>query len=406
MATIFDNIETYLDKELQKYLTTTSHCDFCVGFFRLSGWDIIAPFIEHYDGMEDNSCRLLIGMNNNLGDYGLSNNFPMDNQRAKEMKIKAIASFIDQLQKERTSNYKEAALRKLIEQIKLQKVQIKLHLCFTLHAKLYILYGKNRQIKTPDTAYLGSSNLTYAGLKQQGELNTDIEESDAVNKLKNWFINRWEDNFSLDISKEITEIIEQSWAGTVPKLPYHIFLKMVYHLSKDARQGMNEFRLPKKFKTQLLDFQVSAVQLTAKLIQKRNGAILGDVVGLGKTITASAIAKIFEEDFGYRTLIICPKNLKKMWEAYKQEYELHADVISISKVDEELKHLRTYKLVIIDESHNLRNRESQKYGHIFRYLQEKQSFIAFGYALQQIIFGFSQSVAFVYSRRPRFGHNA
>ena len=60
--------------------------------------------------------------------------------------------------------------------------------------------------------------------------------------------------------------------------------------------------------------------------------LIGDVVGLGKTLMATAVARIFEDDYGLETLIICPKNLVKMWEGYRDQYRLRARVLSISRV--------------------------------------------------------------------------
>ena len=56
--------------------------------------------------------------------------------------------------------------------------------------------------------------------------------------------------------------------------------------------------------------------------------LIGDVVGLGKTLMATALARIFEDDYGLETLIICPKNLVKMWEDYRDQYRLRARVLS------------------------------------------------------------------------------
>jgi SNF2 family DNA or RNA helicase len=72
--------------------------------------------------------------------------------------------------------------------------------------------------------------------------------------------------------------------------------------------------------------------------------VIGDVVGLGKTITATALAKLFEDDFFLETLIICPKNLVEMWEEYAHKYQLRAKVISQSKVQNHLPNLRRYRL--------------------------------------------------------------
>src|ERR1019366_7399654 len=123
---------------------------------------------------------------------------------------------------------------------------------------------------------------------------------------------------------------------------YHIYLKMVYHLSQEARSGISEFNIPKIFEKQLLPFQSEAVRIAAKKLHKRDGVMVGDVVGLGKTITACAIAKLFEEDFRYNTLIICPKNLVEMWEHYVIKYKMRAKVISLSKLTTELPKLKQY----------------------------------------------------------------
>ena len=136
---------------------------------------------------------------------------------------------------------------------------------------------------------------------------------------------------------------------------------MAYHLSNEARAGLAEFRIPKVFGDRLFDFQAAAVKIAAHHLNKRNGVLIGDVVGLGKTLMATAVARIFEDDYGLETLIICPKNLVPMWEDYVYQYQLRARVLSISRVLGELPKLRRYRLVVIDESHNLRNREGRRY---------------------------------------------
>ncbi len=97
--------------------------------------------------------------------------------------------------------------------------------------------------------------------------------------------------------------------------------------------------------------------------------MIGDVVGLGKTMMATALARMFEDDLGYETLIICPKNLEPMWERYRTEYGLRGKVLPISQVTKKLPDLRRYRLVLIDESHNLRNREGRRYRAIADYIR-------------------------------------
>ena len=170
-----------------------------------------------------------------------------------------------------------------------------------------------------------------------------------------------------------SQIIQESWAREQPLPPYHIYLKMAYHLSQEARFGLTEFRIPRDFGHKLFDFQVAAVKIAAHHLNKRDGVLIGDVVGLGKTLMATALARIFEDDQDLETLIICPKNLVSMWEDYRQQYRLRAKVLSISRVIQELPQLRRYRLVLIDESHNLRNRLGKRYRAIQEYIRENES---------------------------------
>lgn len=85
--------------------------------------------------------------------------------------------------------------------------------------------------------------------------------------------------------------------------------------------GVKEFSLPPEFRKELFDFQQTAVKIAARHLhnEKRGGAMIGDVVGLGKTITACAIAKLYENTYGSNTLIVCPANLQEMWKKYRQK---------------------------------------------------------------------------------------
>jgi superfamily II DNA or RNA helicase len=221
---------------------------------------------------------------------------------------------------------------------------------------------------------LGSSNLTFAGLSSQGELNIDVLDSDAAKKLSKWFDDRWEDRWCIAISDELAEIIETSWAGEQQeRLPYHVYIKMAYHLSQEARTGLLEFRIPKDFGNLLFDFQTAAVKIAAHHLNKRDGVLIGDVVGLGKTLMATAIARIFEDDYDLETLIICPKNLVEMWEGYRVQFRLRACVLSSSMADRHLPDMKRYRIVVLDESHNMRNREGKRYKAIQEYIQKNES---------------------------------
>ena len=377
MPRIFDNIEQSLLPALRDTLGLADRADFCVGYFNLRGWKQIDSYVEQWSGGPGRTCRLLVGMQR-LPQEELREAMSLirtdsdiDNQTAIRIKKRLAEEFRDQLTVGVPTNEDEAGLRRLAAQIRAKKVVVKLFLRHQLHAKLYLLFRPDPV--SPTVAYLGSSNLTFAGLSKQGELNVDVVDYDACNKLASWFEGRWNDKFCLDISQELVEIIETSWAGSAPIPPYHIYVKMAYHLSQEARAGLTEFRIPRDFGNRLFEFQKAAVKIAAHHLNKRGGVLIGDVVGLGKTLMATALARIFEDDHDVETLIICPKNLIPMWEDYREQYRLRGKVLSITRVQNELPDLRRYRLVLIDESHNLRNRNGKRYRALAEYIQSNDS---------------------------------
>ncbi len=376
MPRIFDNIENHLVDALNQSLEVSCRSDFCVGYFNLRGWKEVGDHIDHWSGEENNRCRLLIGMQKLPQElirdfFSLKREDMIDNKLAVEIRNKLAEEFKEQLTIGIPTDRDEIGLRKLSKQIKDRKVVVKLFLAHSLHAKLYLLFRDDKI--NPVTGYLGSSNLTLAGLSKQGELNVDVLDHDATEKLAKWFEERWNDKWCIDISKELAEIIDTSWAAERLVSPYHVYLKMAYHLSQEAIAGITQFKVSKEFEKQLFEFQQKAVLIAARHLHKRGGVVIGDVVGLGKTFTATALARIFEDDFFLETLIICPKNLCKMWEDYAHKYRLRAKVLSYSLTLKKLPNLRRYRLLILDESHNLRNREGKRYKAIQEYIQLNDS---------------------------------
>src|SRR5579885_2038603 len=377
MPQIFDNIKAQLLPELRKALAASYRADFCVGYFNLRGWGLVSDLVDEWQGGDGACCRVLVGMQRLPQDElrtALSlvhDDGTLDNATATRLKKQMAEEFRHQLTIGAPTNKDEAALRCLAEQLRAKKVVVKLFLKHPLHAKLYLLYRHDPL--NPKLAYLGSSNLTLSGLSLQGELNIDVPDHDAADKLEKWFNDRWTDHWCLDISDELAAILAESWAREDLIPPYHVYLKMAYHLCRDAREGVSEFQIPRDFGNRLFDYQVAAVKIASQHLNKQGGVLIGDVVGLGKTLMATAVARIFQDDQGTEALILCPKNLVPMWEDYVHQYRLLARVLSITRVETELPKLRRYRLVVIDESHNLRNREGVRYRAIQDYITKNDS---------------------------------
>ena len=375
MPNIYDNIDLLLLPTLQGAMNTATHADFCVGYFNLRGWKELSACVEPWSGGAKAQARVLVGMQRlpqeearRLNSF-LKRNDDMDGETARRFKQTLAIEFRKQLEQgpSKTSDQKE--LLRLAEQLEAKKVAVKLHCRHALHAKLYLLHLKNTLF--PQIGFLGSSNLTYSGLGGNGELNVDVKEDDACLKLSSWFNERWDDRFSLDISAELAEILRESWI--VPRSPYHVYLKMAYHLSQEAREGEELFSLPHPFDTKLFKYQGAAVKMAARNLNKRGGVIIGDVVGLGKTVMACAVAKIFTSaPYHLEVLVICPASLVKMWENASRENLTHLKVVSFDKFLNSPPDA-AYRLVIIDESHNLRSGTGARYTAIEKYLKEKSS---------------------------------
>ena len=371
MARIYDNIELKFEKGLQDIITNTGvkRVDFCVGYFNLRGWNLICEQVDTLEGDfidEDfqttpvhRTCRLLIGMHQpdeELLHWLYSNEEHMpDDKFVRTQKLNIAKNFRRQLLIGLPTKRDEWTLRRLSAQMKSGKVVVKLYVREPLHAKLYLAHRPDDNFNKIQ-AILGSSNLTYSGLTKQGELNAEFADSDNAKKLADWFDDRWNDKFCIDITQELIEIIDTSWASEEIIPPYYIYLKTAYHLSQEARSGVKEFTLSPEFRKELFDFQQTAVKIAARHLRndKRGGAMIGDVVGLGKTITACAIAKLYETTFASSTLIICPANLQDMWKKYAAKYDLKVEIMSMAKPID-VDNARYFRLIIIDESHNLRN---------------------------------------------------
>jgi SNF2 family DNA or RNA helicase len=376
MPRIFDNISEPLFDALLQTLKISTRADFCVGYFKLSGWKNFSSVVASWSGADDECVRILVGMQKAphevIRDESIfgEGNDQMDNQRAIRLKNQLADEFRKQLTQGAPTNSDEKALRDLVEHLRTKRARVKLYLRTTLHAKLYLMFRDD--INNPRTGFVGSSNLSYSGLKMQGELNVDVLDHDATKKLETWFNDRWNDRWCVDISDELIKLIEESWARSTPLKPYHLYVKMAYHLSREARMGLSSFSIPRDLRGTVLAFQSAAIRIAANHLNRRGGVILGDVVGLGKTIMATTLARIFEDDYGYDALVICPKRLEKMWQSYVDRYRLRAKIVPLTQVINTLPTLRRYRLMIIDESHNLRNREGRTYQILHEYIRTNE----------------------------------
>jgi superfamily II DNA or RNA helicase len=389
LPNIFDNLteETRLGIALQGSLADFDTVDVATGYLDLRGWSSFAQVIDAKEpkaGLDRPIARVLVGMvapsdSQEILDslqeevqppaYGSDIN---DREKALLRRNELVKHLRAQLMRGLASKAGQDTLRTLKRQLQEGVVEMKVFTGRPLHGKTYIFHAPENKY-TPRWAYVGSSNLTGAGLGSNLELNIDVPDADATLKLATWFTNRWDNPFSLSITAEIIGLIAESWADEHQPTPFEVYLKVCHSLSKDARDGMG-YVLPGSMSRLLLDYQETAVRTLARRIVRRGGTMLGDVVGLGKTLTAVATALMLEAAEDYSTVVLCPKNLEQMWLDHLAEYNLDtARVVPYSVVDKVLPELKRFNLVICDESHNLRNSGTIAYNAIRDYVRRNNS---------------------------------
>src|SRR5579863_1435013 len=261
-----------------------------------------------------------------------------------------------------------------------QRLKVRVYTKGRMHAKAYIFdysdklfdwKGNPVERHEKGIAVVGSSNLTLSGVHHNTELNVVVQGNDNHAVLVNWFDELW--NESQDFDEKLMQEMQQSWAVALAR-PYDIYMKTLYTLVKDRLEGdidAKDILWDDEITQRLADFQKVAVRQAVQIIRDFGGAFVSDVVGLGKSYIGTAIIKHFERTEHARPLIICPAPLVDMWERANEVYQLNARVLSMGYLrgDDEgtfnflLKDskFRDRDFVLIDESHNLRNPDTQRY---------------------------------------------
>ncbi|MCY3721323.1 MAG: helicase-related protein [Candidatus Poribacteria bacterium] len=247
-----------------------------------------------------------------------------------------------------------------------------------LHGKMYYIEKDGSE-----DAIIGSSNFTVRGLglsekTSNIELNLEVDSKSDCADLKTWFDNLWESDQVVDVTDEVLQNLANAYQD---KDPEFIYYKTLYHLFEDFLKDTTDAEFaqanPKFQETEiwqkLFAFQKHGVQACIQKLKTYNGCIIADSVGLGKTYEALAIIKYFELR-NANVLVLCPKKLEQNWTLYSLNYNrkhnplkkdnfrysvrAHTDLTDRGASDYEWD---AFDLVVIDESHNFRNRSTNKY---------------------------------------------
>lgn len=362
------NKEKFLSDIINGILPKTNAVDILVGYFYYSG------YVQLSDNLKDKQIRILVGLDIDLQvtkyirEVEAFRNGLVSRSMVKEEYYKQFINIFN------NSDFLDTAEK--LEQFRMFYGKIldgTLEIRKTLepcHSKMYLfayndLMNENGEL--PGVLITGSSNLSYQGLKGRLELNARFNDKSDYEEGKRLFDELWENAVTIADQSNVDEwnnkVMTRIWYDKIypPYLMYIRVLKEYFNIPTT-----NNILTPHDItegKYANLKYQTDAVQMALNALNNHNGAIVADVVGLGKSVIASTIAR----NLRLRTIIVCPPHLYKQWEGYRDEFGFIASVFSAGKIEDAIFHYQELAkedeqfLIIIDEAHRFRNEYTQDY---------------------------------------------
>lgn len=360
--TLMDEFEGILSNNPQ-----VKNLDAVVGFLRASGYFSLRPFL---DGI--NKVRILIGIDvdkyiaraNQKGEL-----FFGAEEEVKDETLNLIKQDIEQ------SNYTkqvEDGMLQMLQDLIDGKLELRAHPSKKIHAKLYILYPDNYNQHCFGAAITGSSNLSGNGLgiseDKQYEFNVKLERYDDVQFAKEEFELLWEEAKGVPIeATDYQATIDKTYLkGDVS--PYELYIKMLMEYFSDRVLAVDmddPFDMPEGYDK--FEYQMDAVIEGYQKLIRYDGFFLADVVGLGKTVIATMIAKKFLIENGRdntKILVVYPPAVEQNWKTTFKDFGIdkYTQFVSngsLSKIldDDNYNYWNAdeYDLVLVDEAHKFRN---------------------------------------------------
>lgn len=393
---IIDNQNEKLLDAIRRILPGSRTARFAVGYFFLSGLEAIADIL---DNLQD--WRLLVGnVSSRETIEQIAEGYRRLEQAARANEAEAYSRRVEMNQRVQETAEKvgetiasieptdeaEALVGSIVRLIEEGKLHVRVHTHGRLHSKAYIfdygpMYdGQGRELPRQENgiAIVGSSNFTLSGITHNTELNVIVHGNENHAALTRWFDALWDK--AAPFEADLMRSLRQSWP-LVQVTPYQVYLKVLYELVRDRLEDSvgGEFLWKTEITAALAEFQRNAVRRAVQMIRQYGGCFISDVVGLGKSYIGAAVIKHFERTDRARPLIICPASLKNMWEHYNEAYQLNARVLSMGLLRQTddggnlLLNKEIYRnrdFVLVDESHNFRNPDTQRYRALQEFLQQ------------------------------------
>lgn len=363
-----------LKKRINRLTEEAEKLKFLVGFFYFSGTT------ELYQGLLKNDrviLKILVGLNidkinNQLIELALINQSASDNDHIARF-LKDIKVSLNGEDFDNQDFYERISL--FINLIREDRLLIR-KTREPNHAKLYIsIDHDNAQCER--TFITGSSNLTRAGLSGQAEFNVEVSDFGAPLKAEEFFDALWNESIAIteyeESKKQLIKVLEKDTLTReiTPFEAYTLALKTYLDVfNPDAKLGDSVERAFERSNYKKYRYQLDAIKQALRIIEQNHGVIIADVVGLGKSVIASAVAKAL----GKRGIVLCPPGLigdankTSGWKMYLEHFGLHDwEVRSVGDLEKALDFVRNtndIEVVIVDEAHRFRNQDTQDYEHL------------------------------------------
>ena len=341
--------------------------DAVVGFLRASGYFTLRPFLDNI-----NKVRILIGIDVDkyiAHAHQRGELFFGAEEQVKEECLRLLKQDIEQ------SNYSkqvEDGMLQMVQDMIDGKLELRAHPSKKIHAKFYILYPDNFNQHTFGAAITGSSNLSGNGLgigdDKQYEFNVKLTQYDDVEFAKQEFELLWQEAEGVPIdATDYQATLDKTYLkGDVT--PYELYIKMLMEYFSDrvlAIDQDNPFDMPEGYEK--FEYQMDAVVEGYQKLIRYDGFFLADVVGLGKTVVATMIAKKFLIENGRdntKILVVYPPAVEQNWKTTFKDFGIdkYTQFVSngsLSKIldDDNYNYWNAdeYDLVLVDEAHKFRN---------------------------------------------------
>ena len=367
---IIDNSTIKLSDALKEKISVSKTAHFAVGWFFLTGLKEIKDEINNLENLQ-----ILVGSKTNRQtaelmllekkyesavDDALKSKKYLNQQEIYNILDEEFNALVKHISCIKPTEENVEFVKWFFEKLRQEKIEIRIYPRETLHAKLYLLNYKDTR-HGQGMAFVGSSNISMSGFNLNTELNVAVYGNENHKYLSEWFNRRWKESERTDFTALAQKALKKSWVMNDEVTPFRIYLRVLNEIFSFEEE--REIPETKYGEVELWDFQRDAVIDAYHRLNEYNGVFLADVPGMGKTYMGAALLAHLQED-GKRAMVICPPKLVEQWKDVLSEFGVGtARVFSIGKLDEIInsEKLLMRDIVLIDESHHLRNPETNRY---------------------------------------------